>query len=509
MKKTLMFVLVFAALILGAVSICQAQAQAFPLRGSFVNFERNLSDAEWALELDKMHAVGMNDVPILSAGVFSGSASGTTCGSGDISYLWYSSATLGNYSDKISMLVSLAQARGMKVWVGSLQPSDPNLPWDSTHLRACNKVVAQETAARFGVTLDGYYWSMETWLNSTYWYGQYSVAIPALAGFVADVAQVAPGKKLFAAPYFKKDAVNGIPGMTAVQTGQALSQFLSGSGLKLVAPQDGIGAQAGAPQLSEIGSYYAAMQSAAQSNGAELWSTVETFVNNGGNQNMYPPAPVSRVSAQVAAEQPYVTGIVSWMFGRDMSVQATYHPIEGSALYAAYSCYYLPSPGACAQKVPFTYSYSSNGSVNGPSPQYPDPAFTKLTDGSGGGYPYNAADWVGFADTQDGNVARVSVNLGQYRNVRKVRMLVASEQNSWILFPQVTIADGTTIANGILYKVFGCVNFGIPDTSEYSIGWVEMTVDNGSLFSSGPVSQLTIEFHHVGWVFVGEVEVYQ
>jgi len=483
----------------------------FPVRGSFMNFERGLSDAEWALELDSMKTIGMNEVIVLSAGQFSGSDTGTTCSAADISSLWYSSPALGSgYPNKIGLLMSLAQARGMQVRVGTLQTSGAS---NSPHLRACNKLVAQEMNSLFGNTgaLSGFYWTIEIWLNSTLWYAQYSSEIPALSGFVTDAAQVALGKTVMAAPYFKKDAIANTPGMTATQTGEALRQFIVGSGIKLVAPQDGIGAQAGAPPLTEIGSYYSAMSTVASANGATLWTTLETFVNNGGDQNHYPSATISRIVQQVNAEAPYVSGMISWMFGRDMSVQATYFPIAASQLYMDYQSTYNSSVPRW-QKVPFSYLYlSSLGVLKSPSSAYPDPSLNKLNDGLGGGYGLDNSVWVGFSDADDGNLASVSIYpYGGWSYVTKIRVMVRSEKTSWIVFPQQTIAWANAWVGGVYQLVLLGIKYApLPDSDGFSVGWVEMSVLDGSLFSFMPISSFYIDFHHIGWLFLGEIEVYQ
>jgi hypothetical protein len=111
--------------------------------------------------------------------------------------------------------------------------------------------------------------------------------------------------------------------------------------LDILMPQDGIGAENGAPSISDLPSYYDAMAAATQTAGTHtvLWDTLETFTAvSGVSGEQYPPADVTRIQRQISAVRPYVSSYVSWIFGDDMSPQATYYPLEATELYRQYRC---------------------------------------------------------------------------------------------------------------------------------------------------------------------------
>ena len=39
---------------------------------------------------------------------------------------------------------------------------------------------------------------------------------------------------------------------------------------------------------------------------------------------------MSRIAQQITEEAPYVSGMIEWMFGHDMSGEATYYPVLAS-----------------------------------------------------------------------------------------------------------------------------------------------------------------------------------
>jgi hypothetical protein len=244
---------------------------------------------------------------------------------------------------------------------------------------------------------------------------------------------------------------------------------------------------------------------------------LETFANNGGsNQNQYPAAPVARIEQQVAAEAPYVSGIVTWIFGHDMSYQATYYPVASSQLYMDYQAYCCGV--ARLQKLPFVYAYgdalfptTSWGqsyfpdwyATVAPADTHPDAQLTKLSDGVGGGYDSDGTDWVGLLDTQDNNMGVISLDLGQVRNVQRVRVLVLTQLERWIEFPQWTILTGHSGDNPTLMGI-SCLNVNPlpPDTSQYSVAWVDIQTISPS------TRNIILQMPHVGWLFIAEIEVY-
>ena len=116
-----------------------------------------------------------------------------------------------------------------------------------------------------------------------------------------------------------------------------MATFLQAARIDILMPQDGIGAGDGAPSLDDLLEYFSAMQSAAHAANTSLWSAIETFTahpNLSGEH--FPPAPVARIRDQINRVSPYVSGYVSWIFGDDMSPQATYYPVEASELNRQY-----------------------------------------------------------------------------------------------------------------------------------------------------------------------------
>lgn len=137
--------------------------------------------------------------------------------------------------------------------------------------------------------------------------------------------------------------------------------------------------------MSDLPAYYAAMQAATQAagTGTALWSTLETFISEPNlSSEQYPPADVSRIQQQVSLERPYVTGYVSWIFGDDMSQQATYYPVEASELFRRYQYVMSPQPTTNYDFIPIqSYQLGSSASI-----AYPDSSTSpKLSDRTGGG----------------------------------------------------------------------------------------------------------------------------
>ena len=397
-------------LLASALTLSLAFAQ-YPIGGSFLNFERTLAEGGLAYELDSMKAVNATVIVVVAIGQFVGPDAGTICSASDISGLSYKSSRFGVGTEKLGLLMSLAETRDMQVFIGSLQTQGA---WDSPRLRACNKAVNEELYNRYlGTTSHaGFYYAQEIFLNSFLWYNDITSVKNALSLFIADLAQVAPGKLVLAAPYFKKDIFDGTSGLTPHFAGVAIRWLMDQTGLKLVAPQDGVGSQQGAPPLSETAAYYNSMKSVLNS-GETLWSVLETFeFSSSVNQDKYPPAGMARIAQQVTAEQSQVSRILTWMFGRDMSPQSTYYPIEASQLLMDYKTQYGGT--VRLQRIPFTYLY---GLGHAPSSSYSDSSFSLLSNRVGGGHGATNGEWVGFSDVEDSNVATVTLIFGQNRNV--------------------------------------------------------------------------------------------
>jgi hypothetical protein len=341
---------VLSAILLPVATFAQAQPNI--INGSFLLLDRNLNDRTLSFELGKMKLAGMGTVVLVSVGQLDGdeiSSPNAACTS--LSSVIYPTALPTQNpttTDMIQKTLSIAYSYGMSVYLGSLQTAGL---WytgiEHNAMRSCNKAVAQELYARYGSSsaFAGFYFTQELWLN---WVKSYATQQPPavyygatwLREFVSDVAAVAPGKVVMAAPVAKKQPNGAMPGLTATEAGTYMGQLLSISGLKIVAPQDGQGASGssqnvGAPSLTELPSYYAAMQVATQQNGAALWAVVETFNDDGNGlavQGYFKPGPISRITQQISMAAPYATKMLSWIFGHDMSPEATYYPVLSSKL---------------------------------------------------------------------------------------------------------------------------------------------------------------------------------
>jgi hypothetical protein len=290
-----------------------------------------------------------------------------------------------------------------------------------------------------------------------------------------------------------------MPGLTAAELQQWMTSFLGTTKLDIIMPQDGQGAQQGAPSVTDLPSYFAGMAAAAQSVGnVALWSTTEVFsyVSSLGAEQ-YPPAAASRVQQQVSAVRPYVTGYVSWIFGNDMSQQATYYPVEASELTRRYS-YLLNETSPNYEYIPIqSYRFSS-----APSSQYPDsPTTPKLTDRTGGGYndAYTLATWVGFANNTYGEVTlQITGDLGSVKPIARARALSMSWTSAGALHPnQIEVGYSQ---DGVNWAPFGSANSFPPDAPGYSVMW-------GEVDGSASARYVRWTFTYREWLMLAELEV--
>jgi hypothetical protein len=293
-----------------------------------------------------------------------------------------------------------------------------------------------------------------------------------------------------------------MPGLSPNEAGTYLAMLASGSQVDVVAPQDGAGAQAGAPAVSELADYYSRMRAALEtsiaSGAVQLWTTTETFqaaVTGTESANGWQPAPISRIKQQVAAEAPYVSQIIQFMYGWDMSPEATYTPVEADTLFAQYS-------GDASGTTPLvggTISYSI-----APSWSFADIVPSKLTNGTGGGFGQSLKDdWVAFAADPEGTVT-VTVELGGPRTVMGIRTLFAGSTMSGIFFPPRVVAEYSP-DGGVFWFKLGSVNgqnAGLDTPLFYAVTWVNAT-------NSTPViaRKVRVTVNFCKWVFIGEIKV--
>ncbi len=411
--------------------------------------------------------------------------------------------------DELGMLLTAADQFGMQVYIGSLQAYGV---WSSgDEFKALHKydpIVAREILARYGshpslnAGRGNWYFSHELWLNWVKFYGQGYYGIRELKTYVGQMKALSAGTRVIEAPVFKKAGSVLMPGLSSREAGTYLAALVSGSHVDVVAPQDGAGARAGAPALSELGDYYSKMRDAIQtsivSGTVQFWTTTETFeaaVRGTESANGWQPAPVSRISQQIAAEAPYVSQIIQFMYGWDMSPQATYTPVEADTLLAQYSGDAIASMSRTGSSVSYSVS---------PSLRYPDNVPSKLINGTGGGFRQAlAADWVGFAGDPAGAVT-VTVDLGGSRRFMGVRTLFAGSTMSGIYFPRGVVVEYSG-DGGVSWSSFGgstSQNVGIDTPLLYSVGWVNATNPTPVIASQ---VRVTVNFYE--WLFIGEIKV--
>ena len=491
--------------------ILKAQVSGPSLTGSFVEFDRNWTTVQmWQRELATQAALGHKILILPGDGTLMPSSGDSTGFSVNPRTLIYPSAIFPAsppQPDNLGMLLTVADQFGMQVYVGSLQTyTDWSNGDEFNALHKYDPQVAREILVLYGShpSLNSgsgnWYFSHELWLNWVEFYGPAYYGISELGTYTAQMKAISANARVIEAPVFKKAGSGSMPGLSAKETGAYLGELVLGSQVDIVAPQDGAGAQAGAPAVSELGDYYSEMRAALDgsiaSGTVQLWATMETFqpaVAGTESANGWQPAPLSRIRQQIAAEAPYVSQVIQFMYGWDMSPAATYTPVEADTLLAQYS---EDASGAIAYTGDIV-SYSI-------SPSWPETVPSKLTNGTGGGFGESLLDdWVGFAGEPTG-VVTVTVDLAGLRTITGIRTLFAGSTMSGIYFPQNVVAEYSG-DGGVSWLPLGSPsgqNVGLDTPPSYAVGWV-------STMNSTPVNasqvRVTVNFHDS--LLIGEIKV--
>lgn len=493
--------------------IVQGQVREPSFTGSFVKFDRNFTTVEmWQKELAAEAALGHKILIIPGDGTLMPSTEDETGFTVNPQTLIYPSGifpALPPRPDELGMLLTAADQFGMQVFIGSLQTYGVWSNGDEFDaLHKFDILLAREILARYGAHPSfnsgggNWYFSHELWLNWVKFYGPPYYGIEELETYVVHMKALGARARVIEAPVFKKTGSALMPGLSAAEAGTYLALLASESRVDIVAPQDGAGAQAGAPAVSELGDYYSQMRATLKTSVAagnvQLWTTAETFqaaVPGTESANGWQPAPISRIRQQMAAEAPYVSQIIQFMYGWDMSSEATYTPVEADTLLAQYSS------GASVR------TSSTGGSVSysvSPSWSYPDRFPSKLTNGTGGGFGQSlTADWVGFSGNPTGAVT-VTVDLGGPRKFTGVRTLFAGSTMSGIYFPQSVVTEYSS-DGGFSWFVFdspNSQNLELDTALLYAVRWVEAT--NRTPIIASQV-RVTVNLHD--WLFIGEIKV--
>jgi hypothetical protein len=477
-------------------------------------FDRNFTTVQmWKQELATQSALGHKILILPGDGTLMPSLEDSTGFTVNPPTLIYPSGifpTVPPQPDNLGTLLTAADQFGIQVYVGSLQTYEDWSNGDEfLALHKYDSVIAREILARYGshpsLNSGGgnWYFSHELWLNWVQFYGPTYYGISELGTYVAQMKTIDARARVIVAPIFKKSGSGVMPGLSAAETGTYLAVLASGSRVDIVAPQDGAGVQAGAPAVSELGQYYSEMRAALDSSIAtgtvQLWTTAETFQSalaGTKSANGWQPAPVSRIRQQIAAEAPYVSQVIQFMYGWDMSPEATYTPVEADMLLAQYTgdaslVTLLPADGNVSYSIP-------------PSQSYADVVPSKLTNGTGGGFGQSlTGDWVGFEGNATGAVT-VNIDLGGPRAVTGVRTLFAGSTESGIYFPQAVVVEYSH-DDGVSWFPLGSPdgrNVGVDTPLFYAVGWVSAT-------NWTPViaSQVRITVNFCEWLFIGEIKV--
>jgi hypothetical protein len=495
------------------LSIAEAQVREPSLTGSFVKFDRNLTTVQmWQHELAAESALGHKILILPGDGTLMPSLGDSTGFTVNPRTLIYPSGIFPAsppQPDELGILLTAADQFGMQVYIGSLQTIGVWSNGDEFNaLHKYDPMVAREILARYGshpsLNSGGgnWYFSHELWLNWLKFYGPGYYGIRELATYVGQMKTLRASARVIEAPVFKKAGSVLMPGLSSAEAGTYLAALASGSQVDIVAPQDGAGAQAGAPAVSELGDYYSEMRAALETSIAsgtvQLWTTAETFqaaVTGTESANGWQPAPVSRISRQIAAEAPYVSQMIQFMYGWDMSPEATYTPVEAETLLARYSGDAIGATSLARGAV----SYSISPSLN-----YPDMVPSKLTNGTGGGFRQSlTADWVGFAGDPAGTVT-VTVDLGGPTRFTGVSTLFAGSTRSGIYFPQGVVVEYSGDGGGSWSPLgsLAAQNVGIDTPLLYAVGWV-------NAMNPTPVvaSQVRVTVNFYEWLFIGEIKV--
>jgi hypothetical protein len=523
---------------------CSTASGNFPIFGTFLNFYRAFSPKLWEKEFQYMSDVQIDRVIVVAVGHL------RTASAGDpLSYMgyrlaadgllypsqqWVSDAERPTITDRLGMILSLADAKGMRVYLGSLQTTGDwygSSAAEFAALREYNKRVANEILQLYGThqSLRGWYFTQEIWMNWVKYYTQpnqdyYGTTL--VKDFTADMRQINASKSVTTSTVLKKDANGSMPGLTPQELQAVATGFLQKTQVDVLMPQDGAGAGAGAPPLNQLPDYFSALAAActAAGNRTSLWAITEIFGPTPGD--LHPVVDVSRIATQVNNVQGYVSGLVSWIFGDQLSPQATNYPVEASALNRKYKFLYRPTQNPnwnvhqlasyqflCGQADPTLATVPCQPSGSYVDSQPP----SKLSNRTGGGYPaYPLSDWVGFADGDTHNVVEITADLGASYQIASVRALTQSWLDSGIRHPY---SMGVSVSqDGISWSIPCtptdlCATSDFPcktdppddarcDTRSFAVWWAEVQIP-------GTVTARYVKwrFWQTWWFFLSELEV--
>jgi hypothetical protein len=289
-----------------------------------------------------------------------------------------------------------------------------------------------------------------------------------------------PGKWISNAPFFNDDTSSCL---SATAYGFWWEKTLRETpALNLLIPQDGIGVKHAT--FTTVSTYFQALKNACDNTQRVLWSDLELFDIEDN------PAPISRISTQIAIEDQYVRGFVSWDYIYCLS------PNTGPAyskLYFDYQAYLTGIVSPVKVSIAFNKPYAITPP---PSSSYPDTTGTKLTDGQ---FPNGLSTQVGWANLT--TLPVINLDLGTIKShITEIRGYCLTDTTAGVYAPQYLIVS--TSNNGTKYRYIGKATCNNPKNGIVSIyRWMGNKIQ-------GRYLKIVIVPQDKEWTMINEIEVY-
>lgn len=275
--------------------------------GTFIQFNSRtaeLSPADWTRELDAMRAAGLRIIVL------------QWLEHGERRFFTDDSAT-----DPVEAILAYADEHAMQVFLGLAMD-------DRWGKQAFQRDYLESLAGRCGGLAETLWTRYGRHASLAGWYIPPEVAFWGLPDeFAADLRwfhgeigrrckAASGGKPVAIAPYWYEKA-------TPEGMANDLRRILPEQGLDIVMLQDGVGAK-GWDEPDRVTPFYAAARKVCDAAGIDLWADLECFApaSNTDDANRprgFVPAPIERIAAQLAAEQPHVSRVVTFDFFHYMS----------------------------------------------------------------------------------------------------------------------------------------------------------------------------------------------
>jgi hypothetical protein len=488
------FVSAFASLALLAFTFtAQAQNQ---LTGAFVHPGYSSSDevittAQWPLFLDELQDLGNDTVIVTPIRV---TKAGQGCADSTADFEW-----VKGFPSKLGTILDAAQARGMKVVVGttltSLQCSSF---WGSGNTAAIEADIAQNfasVASSYGAhpAFYGWYIPDEPGPVPSYTYDYYKRLTTKLKTLANKPVAVAP-------------FMSAQPPAPATLASAAMA-FRVFTGVDIQMWQDGIGANTGAKLFhwSRPGysteQYYEAL--AAKLGASGLWADIEIFnhgsplfLNTGaGISGAYRSASAHRINQQLWSARS-AGKKVSWLNEWHMSelIGPTHGYVEAPRLMGVYRAFY-----GLGATLTFPLNHSAYSWTPAPAAAYPDATGYELFDRRVGD-PRNPQDpaWVGI----DG-AARVTIDLGTTKSIDWIGVHTLTFP-SWGIRTPVSMDIYCGASPSTLVKIATAT---APFTQAGLSGSTEEEYVLGNRTALGASCRyLDLRFPNGYWTFISEIE---